>query len=160
MTVSRRLVDRLLLVGLGLALAANALVLFWPSDHDRTASAREEAAASVAARLPALLEYGSANPEDDLLVAAANVTDRYRPQIEALLRQSISLIPAGVDLRNDVEVDRVAVVDSAPDRVRLLVLIHQVRSNDGIAQDPQKGRLVLDVVAVEGEWLIDSMSPV
>lgn len=151
-------VEVALAVAAVLLLAANVVALVLPSGS--SAGVGDEMAASAEARIPALLELGTADVEGEVAKAIGNTTPDFRDEYETVLRQAMAAVPAGSTVSNDVAVERLAVVESGPTEGLVLAVIRRTATVDGVTQEPEPGRVEISLSKIGDDWLIDGVRAV
>ena len=142
-----------------LLLLANVAMVILPGQGSST-SARDEMVASAEARIPALLEFGSVDIEGEVAKAIGNTTPEYRDEYEGVIRQAMAALPVGSVVVNDVEVERIAVVESTPTEGRVLAVLRQTGTVDDAEQEPTAGRVEISLRKVGEDWLVDGVRTV
>lgn len=151
-------VEVVLAVAAGLLLAANVAALVVPSDPSNAGS--DAMVSSAEARIPALLEFGTADIEGEVAKAIGNTTPDFRTEYETVLRQAIAAVPVGSTVSSDVAIERLAIVESSPTEGRVLAVIRRTATVDGVAQEPEPGRVEISLRKIGDDWLIDGVRTV
>lgn len=72
----------------------------------------------------------------------------------------MAALPVESVIVNDVTVERISVVESTPTEGRVLAVLEQTGSVDGVEQEPKPGRVEISLRKVGEDWLVDGVRTV